>query len=226
MTAPLEFAEGQRPMNLRAALRYPRCAGRDEGSSVYPGGGAFRYDEVPAGPRVRTAAGRASAACRAAARPPALIPNATLHEPLATAGKVVESFRVLEHTADVGFEAFGRSPEEAFANAGRALVSLVVDLDTIRPSQQLALEVEGSDPLSLLVNWLSEILYLHDAEGWLFCDFSVQQWAENKIVAVGRGEKFDRQRHRAKLLLKAITYHQLALEETRQGWRAQVYVDI
>ncbi len=138
----------------------------------------------------------------------------------------MEPFRVLEHTADVGLEAFGASREEAFVNAGRALVSLVVDLDTIRPSQELALKAEGPDPTSLLVNWLSEILYRHDAEGWLFRDFCVEHWAENKIVAVGRGEKFDRRRHRAKLLIKAVTYHQLAFEQTRQGWRAQVYVDI
>ncbi len=135
-------------------------------------------------------------------------------------------FRVLEHTADIGFEAFGANREELFAHAAQALIHLVVDLDSIRPSRELTVRAEGSDPPDLLVNWLSEILYLHDAEGWLFRDFSVQELGDNTITATARGEKFDRARHQAKLLVKAVTYHQLALEETPSGWRARVYVDI
>ncbi len=138
----------------------------------------------------------------------------------------VDSFRVLEHTADIGFEAFGASREELFANVALALIHLVVDLDSIRPLRELTIRAKGSDPLGLLVNWLSEILYLHDAEAWLFRDFSVQELGDNTITARARGEKFDRARHQAKLLVKAVTYHQLALEETPQGWRARVYVDI
>ncbi len=138
----------------------------------------------------------------------------------------MQPFRVLEHTADVGFEAFGRTREEVFANAGRALVDLVVDLNSIEPRDEAAVEVKASDPPSLLVNWLSEILYLHDAEGWLFRDFEIRILHDRSLSAIARGEKFDRARHQAKLLVKAITYHQLALEETAQGWRAQVYVDI
>jgi SHS2 domain-containing protein len=138
----------------------------------------------------------------------------------------VDSFRVLEHKADVGFEAFGASREELFAHAAQALIHLVVDLDRIRPSQELTVKAEGPDPPGLLVNWLSEILYLHDAEGWLFRDFSVQELRDTAITAAARGEKFDRARHQAKLLVKAVTYHQLALEQTSSGWRAQVYVDI
>jgi SHS2 domain-containing protein len=138
----------------------------------------------------------------------------------------VDSFRVLEHTADIGFEALGASREELFANAASALINLVVDLDTIRPSRELTVKAEGSTLPDLLVNWLSEILYLHDAEGWLFRDFRVQELGEKLITATARGEKFDRGRHQAKLQVKAVTYHQLALQETPQGWRAQVYVDI
>jgi SHS2 domain-containing protein len=141
-------------------------------------------------------------------------------------GTNVDAFRVLEHTADIGFEAFGASREELFGNAARALISLVVDLDTIWLSQELAVKAEGSAWPDLLVNWLSEILYLHDAEGWLFRDFTVQELGEKVITATARGEKFDRARHQAKLLVKAVTYHELAFEETPQGWRAQVYVDV
>ncbi len=138
----------------------------------------------------------------------------------------MQPFRVLEHTADIGFEAFGRTREEVFRNAGRALTDLTVDLDTVAPASQVEIEVEGSDAPSLLVNWLSEVLYLFDAEKWLFSDFEFASLSDRALVAQAHGEKFDPARHGIKLLVKAITYHQLVLEETADGWRAQVYVDI
>ena len=138
----------------------------------------------------------------------------------------MEPFRILEHTADIGFEVFGATRKEVFSNAARALIHLVVDLDSIVPREEVAIRVQGPDPAGLLVNWLSEILYLQDAEHWLFSEFVIQELADTSLQAVARGEKFDRARHQAKLLVKAITYHQLALEQTPDGWRAQIYVDI
>jgi SHS2 domain-containing protein len=135
-------------------------------------------------------------------------------------------FRILDHTADVGFEAFGATREEAFVNAARALIYLIVELDAIDPREVVSVEVQGADPESVLVNWLSEILYLHDAEGWLFRDFEIKRLEEHSLSALARGEKLEPSRHQPKLMVKAITYHQLALEETLAGWRASVYVDI
>jgi SHS2 domain-containing protein len=138
----------------------------------------------------------------------------------------MEPFQVLEHTADIGFEASGATREEVFQNAARALMHLIVDLSSVQAREQAHIELMGADPPSLLVNWLSEILYLHDAEDWLFRDFTVKKLGDHSLAAVAYGEKFDRARHQAKLLVKAITYHQLALEKTAQGWRARVFVDI
>jgi len=137
-----------------------------------------------------------------------------------------QPFRILEHTADIGFEAFGATPQEVFANAARALMNLMVDLDAIAPLETARLRAEASDMPSLLVNWLSEILYQFDAEGRLLCGFEFERLTNRALAATARGEKFDRTRHQVKLLVKAVTYHQLDLRETAQGWRAQVYVDI
>src|SRR5207247_11379720 len=67
-------------------------------------------------------------------------------------------FRSLEHTADIGFEAFGGSPKEVFANAARALEDLMVPLETIEPRESATILAEGRDRESLLVNWLNELL--------------------------------------------------------------------
>jgi SHS2 domain-containing protein len=139
----------------------------------------------------------------------------------------VQPFRVLEHTADVGFEAQGRTRAEVFRNAGRALMSLIVDTSSVRPERAVEIPAQAGEASGLLVNWLSEILYLQDTEGWLFQDFEIARLTGCSIRAVGRGEHYNRERHQINLLVKAITYHQLALEKGTDGhWRAQVYVDI
>jgi SHS2 domain-containing protein len=138
----------------------------------------------------------------------------------------VEPFRILEHPADVGFAAWGATREEVFRNAARALFHLIVDPESVVPREEMTLRVEGRDPPDLLVNWLSELLYLHDAEGWLFRDFELRALEGTSLAALARGERMDCARHRLKLLVKAVTYHQLALEQTPQGWQARVYVDI
>lgn len=138
----------------------------------------------------------------------------------------MEPFHILEHTADIGFEAFGATREEVFANAARALFHIIVELDSVEPRETVDLRVQGADPPSLLVNWLSELLYLQDTEGWLFREFTIDSLAEKSLVAAARGERRDAARHQLKLLVKAITYHQLKLEPTAEGWHAQVYVDI
>jgi SHS2 domain-containing protein len=135
-------------------------------------------------------------------------------------------FRILEHTADVGFEAFGSTRREVFENAARALLHLIVDPATIEPSEKIPIEVTGADPPNLLVNWLSEILFLYDAERWLFRDFKLNSLDEHSASGWGWGEQYDRVRHQTNLQIKAITYHQLRIEEYHRGWRAQVYVDI
>ena len=138
----------------------------------------------------------------------------------------VTPFRILEHTADIGFEAFGRSREEVFANSARALFQIIVDPAVVERRDELKILTRGANPAELLVNWLSDLLYYQDAQGWLFRDFDVISLSDNSIEATARGEQFDPMRHQIKLLVKAITYHQLALENVAGGWRAQVYVDI
>lgn len=139
---------------------------------------------------------------------------------------LMQRFRFLDHPADIGFEAFGATREEAFANAARALTDLRVDLHTIIPRETVKVEVGGPDWQGLLVNWLSEVLYNEDAEGWLFCEFEFKDFEETKLAALARGEKFDPARHHVRGLVKAVTYHQLTLEKQDDLWRAQVFVDV
>ena len=136
------------------------------------------------------------------------------------------NYRILEHTADIGFEAFGSTLPEVFENAARALAHLIAEPATVEPRAEIRIEVQGANPPDLLINWLSEILFQHDAERWLFRDFRVESLDDHAVAGMALGEKFDESRHQTNLMVKAVTYHQLSLQQTAGGWRARVYLDI
>jgi SHS2 domain-containing protein len=135
-------------------------------------------------------------------------------------------FEVIEHTADIGFRVRAATPAELFARAGEALMSLAFELDNVEPRQSCDLSATGWDWESLMVNWLSEVLFVLDAQRLLLRRFEVARISPEAIEARGYGEPCNPQRHRAKLVIKGVTYHQLAVEQRSEGWYAQVILDI
>ena len=135
-------------------------------------------------------------------------------------------FEILEHTADIGFRARGGTMAELFEQAAQALSGIYSELDQIEARIEYPITARGEDSESLLVNWLSEILYWIDGERVVFSRFQVDEISGREVHGFGFGEPHDPTRHRAKLLVKAITYHQLKVVETPEGWMAEVYLDV
>lgn len=135
-------------------------------------------------------------------------------------------FEILEHTADIGIRVRGRTRAELFANAALGLLSVAVELQQVKPINTYPLAVAGDDEQSLLVNWLSEILYYLDGERVVMNRFEIREITPTSIRALGFGEPRDPARHPAKLVVKGITYHQLRITKDSGGWCAEVYLDI
>jgi SHS2 domain-containing protein len=135
-------------------------------------------------------------------------------------------YETFDHTADLGLRIRAADLNTLFAEAGRALfAALVEDLDTIRPTQRLDVTIPGSDREYLLFDWLKELLYHFDAEHLLLSRFEVRIGADG-LQGSAWGEPLDPQRHELAHEVKAITYHGLRVEETPDGWLAEVIVDI
>lgn len=134
-------------------------------------------------------------------------------------------FQILEHTADVGLIARGHTLAEAFAAAAYGLSALMADLSQARPRTVREIEVAAGDLEGLLVAWLSELLYLFDAEGFLALEFDITSMSGQSLRAVVAGDAFDPERHRPGMAVKAITYHQVQVQQS-DGYRAQVYLDV
>ena len=135
-------------------------------------------------------------------------------------------FEILEHTADVGVLARGRTLADAFAHAAEGMFSIMVNLDGVRETEQRPIAVAARDWPGLLVAWLSELLYYSDVEGLLFKRFEMEDFRPYTLRAVAFGEQVDRQRHELGTGVKAITRHMLEVEEAPEGCRVQVLLDI
>jgi len=126
----------------------------------------------------------------------------------------------------VGIRAYGSSMAEAFENCALGMMSLMLEPDRVRPQRRIRLSAQGRDGGSLLVSWLSEILFRVEAEGWAFASFEVDSCSEIAVAGWGAGEPLDAARHGLKLEIKAPTYHMLELDETDGRWTAQVIFDV
>ncbi len=135
-------------------------------------------------------------------------------------------YETFEHTADLGLRVRARDLDTLFAEAAEALFSVLVeDLGAVAESRSLEVDLAGDERELLLFDWLRTLLYHFDAEHLLFRRFEVRL-RPGGLHAVARGEPLDRSRHELGHEVKAITYHGLRVEQTRDGWLAEVIVDI
>ena len=135
-------------------------------------------------------------------------------------------YEAFEHTADVGLRIRAADLDSLFAEAGQGLFSLIVgNLADVRLVESAEIEIAGSDREYLFFDWLNELLYRFESGGMVFADFRVQV-DETGLKATVRGEPVDFDRHQMANEVKAITYHQLRVEQTPDGWLAEVILDI
>jgi SHS2 domain-containing protein len=135
-------------------------------------------------------------------------------------------YETFEHTTDLGLRV--RAPElnQLFVEAAQALFSAIVDdQETIEPRQRIDVSLQGDDLGYLLFDWLNELLYRSDTEHLLFGKFEVRIDNQN-LWASAWGEPLDPSRHALAHEVKAITYHALRVEKEKDGWLAEVIVDI
>jgi SHS2 domain-containing protein len=135
-------------------------------------------------------------------------------------------FELLDHPADIGFRVRAATREELFANAAFALLSVCGDPLAAEAREQYPMAVESGDLEGLMVDWLNEVLYFYDGRRIAFREVRVGRLEDSRIEAIGHGEPRDPERHRSKLIVKAVTWHQLRVAPEAGGWVAEVYVDI
>jgi SHS2 domain-containing protein len=135
-------------------------------------------------------------------------------------------YELFEHTADLGLRVRAPDLDTLFAEAATCLFSAIVeDVGTVRPDRDVRIELAGADREFLFFDWLRELLLRFDADHMLFGRFAVAV-RDDGLSGTAWGEPLDPARHVLSHEVKAITYHELKVEPTPDGWLAEVIVDI
>ena len=132
-------------------------------------------------------------------------------------------FTVVEHTADWALQVRGRDFAALLLSAAWGMNSLLVaDLTTVRPVQERSLDVTAFDRESMLVEWLSELAYLAERDGFVAREFELDSVSPERLQARLRGNTVpELQKH-----IKAVTYHKLEVRETAAGLEATIVFDV
>ena len=137
-----------------------------------------------------------------------------------------KGFIILDHPADLGIEAHGSTLKDAFEQSAIALMSVILDLTTVECIEKKRIDLTAADIEHLLVKWLAEILYLYDGQRFVAKQFVIDQMTSTSLTAVVIGEPVSLEKHRTKLDVKAVTYHQLSVVENSEGTVVRVFLDI
>jgi SHS2 domain-containing protein len=128
--------------------------------------------------------------------------------------------------ADLTVEAEGSTLEEAFENVALAMFNAITPLDGIEARESRSIKVEAEEIGALLFNFLDELLYINDVDFLVFCGIEVEIDRDYmRLSAKCRGEFFDIERHQQGIAVKAVTFHQMRIEEKDGGWLIRVVFD-
>ncbi len=134
-------------------------------------------------------------------------------------------YKILEHTADIMFEVYGKSLNKLFTNAAIATFDVMVKRSSINPKIKKEINLENKDIEKLLFEFIEELIYLKDAEYLVFKSFKVKIKRSN-LKAIVEGEKINSKKHKLLLDVKAITLHKYRLSKTKDGYKATILLDI
>ena len=145
---------------------------------------------------------------------------------------MMKRFEEIPHTADWSFRAFGKDLRELFENAAFAIFALEGgtsrDLERDAQAREHANEtarvvaVRAMDYESLLVNWLTELLWLQESHHETYQRFHIETLSPTAL----RAQVFGTPMTGLDKIIKAVTYHNLKIAQTARGWEAVVVVDV
>lgn len=144
-------------------------------------------------------------------------------------------FELLPHTADLKIRVYGATVEELFKNAligmfqsiGPRSSACTVINDRLMCKKlpiKRSIEIQSSDLASLLVDFLSEALTLSDIYNEAYLDVVIKKMIPPTMLeAELYGIKIDRFEV---VEIKAVTYHDLEIKKTQNGWQTDIVFDI
>src|ERR1700722_10854980 len=135
-------------------------------------------------------------------------------------------FEVLNHTADIKIRAHGSTLEELFTNAligmfqsagPRAVGCRIANDRLVCPQfpEHHIIEIDAFNAESLLVDFLSEALFLSDVQNQAYLDVTIHEITPTHIIAKLHGIQITGFEIAQ---IKAISYHNLKIKQVPEGF--------
>jgi SHS2 domain-containing protein len=129
-------------------------------------------------------------------------------------------YRWVDHTAELELEFEAPSKPAIFGEALAAVAELIGDGSG--PLLTREIELAAEEPALLLVEWLSELIYLGEAEQFVPERIASLELGEGRLRATVEGHRGE-----TRQLVKAVTLHRLEFRrDDTVGWRARVVLDV
>ena len=144
----------------------------------------------------------------------------------------MKNYEIINHTADLGINVYGKNLEALFFNAARAMFEIMLEVVKKKPifgkteHKKFLLNKRGNNLEEIFVVWLSELLYLFSTEGLILEKADIQRLDSSCIQTEVTGRIFSPEFYRIKTEIKAVTYHELEIKKTDRGYEAQVIFDV
>lgn len=134
-------------------------------------------------------------------------------------------WRLIEHTADIRMQIFGKDLGDLLINAAKGLTSLLGEPANKGPKDRVIIELEASDREELLIDWLREILFYNNVRGFCFASAIFQRLSPTGLRSQVTG-LIIKKPYEPETDIKAVTYHGVEVNETIEGLEAKVVFDI
>lgn len=132
-------------------------------------------------------------------------------------------YEEVEHTADLALRFGGPDLESFFRSAARGLYHLLdAEMTPPKDTEQHTISLEAMDLESLLVDWLGELAYLAETAGLVFGEIAFKTLTTTRIEAILTGSRM----YHLEKVIKAVTYHNLNVIKTGDGYAATVVFDV
>ena len=135
-------------------------------------------------------------------------------------------YQTIDHTADLGIVVQAESVESLFKEAARALSELIVDKRAFTSVEEIRIKVKGSDWPDLMINWLRELLYLWNGKNMVPGPVDIRKIERFALEAAVMVDNTPCEPHDVLNEIKAVTYHQISVENQATNWQARIIFDI
>lgn len=135
-------------------------------------------------------------------------------------------YQPISHTADIGFKVWGKTLEELFSNAARALTDQMIEVPDTEAKQTIFVQLRADSLEELLVKWLEEVLFHFETSSLVGLGFTVSRCNLEDFRATIHGIEWDPTKHPLKTQIKAVTFHELSIHQREDQYEVQIILDV